>query len=157
MKAGGDEACVRRQAASAIRVIERLEAFEEATHRPKGVVMLNMLRGRSGEADELLDDLGADSERCSSLLSQAKAALKLAEAGDMGAAATAESLLLQHRKLMSVHLDKEDTLLHSHTALLLTAEEWATVVSSISKEVRAARERERRRPPLHRQVPKFAS
>jgi len=119
--------------------------------------MLNMLRGRSGEADELLGELDAESERCSSLLSQAKAALKLAEVGDMGAAAKAESLLQQHRKLMSVHLDKEDTLLHSHTALLLTAEEWATVVSSISKEVRAAKERERRRPPLHRQVSKFAS
>jgi hemerythrin-like domain-containing protein len=157
MKAEDDEACLRRRAASAIRVIERLEAFEESTHRPKGVVMLNMLRGRSGEADELLGELDAESERCSSLLSQAKAALKLAEVGDMGAAAKAESLLQQHRKLMSVHLDKEDTLLHSHTALLLTAEEWATVVSSISKEVRAARERERRRPPLHRQVSKFAS
>jgi hypothetical protein len=46
---------------------------------------------------------------------------------------------------MNVHLDKEDTLLHSQTALLLTAEEWAAVVSSISKEVRAAKERGRRR------------
>jgi hypothetical protein len=55
--------------------------------------------------------------------------------------------LQRHRQFMSAHLDKEDTLLHSQTALLLTAEEWAAVVSSISKEVGAAREREHRRPP----------
>jgi len=157
MKAEEDEACVRRRAATAIRVIERLEAFEEATHRPKGVVMLDMLRGRSSEADELLDQLGSESEHCSGLLSQAKLDLKLAEAGDMNAAAEAEALLQQHRQIMYVHLDKEDTLLHSQTALLLTAEEWAAVVSSISKEVRAAKERERRRPQPHRQVSKLVS
>ena len=33
---------------------------------------------------------------------------------------------------MHAHLDLEDTLLHSQTALLLTGEEWAAVVSSIS-------------------------
>ncbi|MGJ3699593.1 hemerythrin domain-containing protein [Variovorax sp. AFSI2.2] len=159
MKTEEDEACVRRRATTALRVIERLEAFEEATHRPKGVVMLDILRGRSSEADELLDQLGSESEHCSGLLSQAKLVLKLAEAGDMNAAAKAEALLQQHRQIMYAHLDKEDTLLHSQTALLLTAEEWAAVVSSISKEVRAAKERERRRPQQqpHRQVSKLAS
>jgi hemerythrin-like domain-containing protein len=145
-----DGARAGRQATSAIEVIERLQAFEESTHRPKGVVMLNKLRGRSGEADDLLDQLDSESERCSGLLSQAKAILKLAEAGDARAAMEAEALLQQHRQLMHVHLDKEDTLLHSQTALLLTPEEWAAVVSSISTEVRAAREREHRRPQLHR-------
>ncbi|MBT2336241.1 hemerythrin domain-containing protein [Variovorax paradoxus] len=145
-----DGACSRQRATSAIRVIERLQAFEETTHRPKGVVMLNMLRGRSGEADELLHQLGSESEHCSGLLSQAKALLKLAEAGDAKAALEAEALLQQHRQFMYVHLDREDTLLHSQTALLLTAEEWAAVVSSISKEVRAAKEREHRQPRLHR-------
>ena len=142
----GDGACIGQRATSAIEVIERLQAFEETTHRPKGVVMLNMLRGRSSEADALLDQLDAESELCNDLLSRAEALLKLAEAGDVSAAAEAEALLQQHRQFMSVHLDKEDTLLHSQTALLLTAEEWAAVVSSISKEVRAAKEREHRRP-----------
>ena len=142
-------ACTYRRAGTAIRVIERLEAFEEATHRPKGVVMLDMLRGRSDEADELLEQLDAESDRCGRLLSQAKAKLKLAEAGDTGAALEAEALLQQHRHVMYTHLDKEDTLLHSHTALLLTPEEWAKVVSSISKQVRAAKEREHRRPQRH--------
>lgn len=142
----GDGACTGQRATSAIEVIERLQAFEETTHRPKGVVMLNMLRGRSSEADALLDQLDAESELCNDLLSRAEALLKLAEGGDVSAAAEAEALLQQHRQFMSVHLDKEDTLLHSQTALLLTAEEWAAVVSSISKEVRAAKEREHRRP-----------
>jgi hemerythrin-like domain-containing protein len=144
----GDGTRTGQRATSAIEVIERLQAFEETTHRPKGVVMLNMLRGRSSEADELLDQLDSESECCNGLLSQAKTTLKRAEAGDARAAAEAEALLQRHRQFMSVHLDKEDTLLHSQTALLLTAEEWAAVVSSISKEVRAAKEREHRRPPL---------
>jgi len=139
-------ACTGQRARSAIEVIERFQAFEATTHRPKGVVMLNMLRGRSSEADALLDQLDAESEQCNDLLSRAEALLKLAEAGDVRAAAEAEALLQRHRQLMYVHLDKEDTLLHSQTALLLTAEEWAAVVSSISTEVRAAREREHRRP-----------
>jgi hemerythrin-like domain-containing protein len=150
----GDEASIRQRAASAIEVIERLQAFEETTHRPKGVVMLNMLRGRSSEADELLGQLDSESECCNGLLSQAKTILKRAESGDASAAVEAEALLQRHRQFMSVHLDKEDTLLHSQAALLLTADEWAAVVSSISKEVGAAREREQRPPPAPRPASK---
>jgi hemerythrin-like domain-containing protein len=155
MKAEG-EADVRQRARSAIELIERLQAFEETTHRPKGVVMLNMLRGRSSEADGLLDQLDSESERCNGLLAQAKILLERAESSD-NTAAEADALLRQHRQWMSAHLDKEDTLLHSHTALLLSPEEWATVVSSISKEVGAAkRRREHRRLPVRGQVSKPA-
>ena len=148
MKAGG-EAGVGQRATSAIEIIERLQAFEENTHRPKGVVMLSMLRGRSHEADELLEQLDAESECCNGLISQATLLLERARSGDTDAAGQAGALLRQHRQFMSTHLDKEDTLLHSQTALLLTAEEWATVVSSISKEVGAARKREHRRPTVN--------
>ena len=148
MKAGG-EASVRQRATSAIEIIERLRSFEENTHRPKGVVMLNILRGRSREADELLEQLDAESECCNGLISQATLLLERARSGDPDAAEQAGALLRQHRQFMSTHLDKEDTLLHSQTALLLTAEEWATVVSSISKEVGAARKREHRRPTVN--------
>ena len=156
MKAEG-EAGVQQRARSAIDAIERLQAFEETTHRPKGVVMLNMLRGRSREADGLLDQLDSESECCSGLLARAKTILERAESGDTCAAAEADALLLQHRQFMSAHLDKEDTLLHSHTALLLSPEEWAAVVSSISKEVGAARRREHRRSPVRGQVSKPAA
>lgn len=155
MKAGGGLS-IQQQARSAIEAVERFQAFEETTHRPKGVVMLNMLRGRSSEADGLLDQLDSESECCNGLLAQAKTILRRAESGDTGAAAEADALLRQHRQLMSAHLDKEDTLLHSHTALLLSPEEWATVVSSISKEVGAARKRGHRRSPLRGQVSKPA-
>jgi len=122
------------QAGALVELIEHLQAFEETTHRPKGVVLLGILRGRSAEADELLDQLELESERCDSLLSQSKAMLKLAESGEMGAArAAVEPLLQEHCQLMHAHLDLEDTLLHSQTALLLTGEEWAAVVSSISQ------------------------
>ena len=63
----------------------------------------------------------ACSGHCNGLLAQAKILLERAESGDTYAAAEADALLL-----------------------LLGPEEWATVVSSISKEVGAARKREHR-------------
>jgi hemerythrin-like domain-containing protein len=131
------------QAASLVELIERLQAFDEATHRPKGVVLLEMLRGRSAEANQLLDELELESKHCDGLLSQAKAMLKPAESGELGG--TVEALLQEHRQLMHAHLDREDTLLHSQTALLLTGEEWAAVVSSMSAAMEAAKERDRGR------------
>jgi hemerythrin-like domain-containing protein len=121
------------QAAAIVELIRHLQAFEETTHRPKGVVLLGILRGRSAEADKLLNQLELENEHCDGLLSQSKAMLKLAESGDVGAARAVETLLQEHGRLMHAHLDLEDTLLHSQTALLLTGEEWAAVVSSISQ------------------------
>ncbi|WP_309906333.1 hemerythrin domain-containing protein [Variovorax soli] len=117
-------------------LIERLQAFDEATHRPKGVVLLQILRGRSAESDELLRRLEAQRERCDALLSQVKPILKQAESGDTAAATTVEALLEEHRQVMLDHLEQEDTLLHTQTAALLTGEEWAAVVSSISDALR---------------------
>ncbi|MEP6723423.1 MAG: hemerythrin domain-containing protein [Variovorax sp.] len=142
----GDWTHPRSQAASLVELIEHLQAFDQTTHRPKGVVLLEIMRGRSAEADDLLDQLELESERCDELLSQSKAALKVAESGDMGAARTVEILLREHRRLMAAHLEREDTLLHSQTALLLTGEEWAAVVSSMSEAMGAAKERHRGRP-----------
>ncbi|WPH16483.1 hypothetical protein [Variovorax paradoxus] len=65
----------------------------------------------------------ACSGHCNGLLAQAKILLERTESGDTYAAAEADALLL---------------------LLLLGPEEWATVVSSISKEVGAARKREHR-------------
>lgn len=120
-----------------VRLIERLQEFDEATHRPKGVALVGVLRGRSAEADDLLARLERQRERCDELLSQAKARLERVQGGDALAATAVENLLAEHRRLLLDHLDKEDTLLHSQTAQLLTREEWAAVVSSISKAMRA--------------------
>lgn len=125
-------------AASLVELIEQLQAFEEATHRPKGVVLLEILRGRSPEADQLLDELALESEQCDGLLWQAKRLLMPAGSAEADAADTALALLEEHQQLMHAHLDREDTLLHSHTALLLTGEEWAAVVSSMSAAIAAA-------------------
>ncbi|MBT2321689.1 hemerythrin domain-containing protein [Variovorax paradoxus] len=123
-------------AASLVELIERLQAFEETTHRPKGVVLLKLLRGRSAEADQLLDQLELESAHCDDLLSRSKAMLKRAGAGETDAAAGADTLLQEHRRVMHAHLEQEDTLLHSQAALLLTGEEWAAVASSISEALR---------------------
>jgi hypothetical protein len=107
--------------------LRRLRTFEDVTHKPKGVKLLATLRGRSPDADSLLD-----------LLSQALALLDRVEAGDPQAAAECTAVLGTHRKLMLAYLHTEDTVLHSHTARLLTPEEWSSVVSSMSSVVRRA-------------------
>ncbi|MBT2324229.1 hemerythrin domain-containing protein [Variovorax paradoxus] len=120
------------RAAKVVERIERLQAFDESTHRPKGAVLLKVMRGRSAEADRLLARLELRCRRCDSLLMRAKALLAAGRSGDMRAAEEAEDLLRVHRKLMRAQLDQEDTLLHSHTAELLRGDEWAAVASSVS-------------------------
>jgi len=129
-------------AASLLAQIHELESFESTTHRPKGLVMVEIMRGRCPQAAELLTRLEQESERCSQLLSRAKAMLT----GTQHGFADIESLLGAHRALMLSHLDQEDTLLHSQTARLLTAEEWASVASSISDAIRRDKQRTRARP-----------
>jgi hemerythrin-like domain-containing protein len=119
------------------QLVEFFQTFDESTHRPKGLVLLALLRGRSPDTDRLLDRLQQESEQCDSLLAQALALIGAVEAGDPSAAQRCAAILAQHRKLMLQHLDDEDSALHSHTGVLLTPEEWSRVVSSISKMVHA--------------------
>lgn len=125
--------------AALLELIDRLQTFDETTHRPKGTVLLDILRGRSREADELLDGLELESKHCDALLAQTKAALGLVESGDAEAIDAVEALLSEHSRLMYAHLDREDTLLHLQMDLLLTREEWATVVSAMSAAMSTAK------------------
>ena len=126
------------EAPRVIELIGRLRAFDEATHRPKGVVLLELLRGRSAPADQLLEELEEENRHCEQLLTRARSALQRVGAGHASAAQLVESLLAEHRALMLTHLEREDTLLHSQTAQLLTPEEWAAVVSSMSAAIGTA-------------------
>ena len=126
------------EAPRVIELIGRLQAFDEATHRPKGVVLLELLRGRSAQADQLLEALDEENRHCEQLLTRARSALQRVSAGHAGAVQAVESLLAEHRALMLTHLEREDTLLHSQTAQLLTREEWAAVVSSMSAAIGTA-------------------
>ena len=109
---------------------------------------MSTLRGRSAQADARLDELQRDRERCDRLLVRALALLDAIEAGEAGAAEALPAVLQEHRATLLHHLEREDTLLHSHTARLLTAAEWSEVVSSISSVVEsAAATREQRRRP----------
>ena len=113
-------------------LIERVQEFEHTTHRPKGVVLVRALRGRSVQADDLLMRLENTRDRCDDLLSQAKARLKAAASGSASTADGIEALLQEHRRLMLAHLDEEDSLLQTQSEEHLTREEWAAVASSIS-------------------------
>jgi hemerythrin-like domain-containing protein len=114
------------------RRIQEFRDFETEAHRPKGVVLLNSMRGRLAQADQLLDVLEEESRECDQLLAQASELLDtLGQGGDVDAGEVA-SLLQQHRDLMKRHLDSEDTVFRAYTDQLLTSEEWSAVVSSIS-------------------------
>jgi hemerythrin-like domain-containing protein len=118
---------------SLLGLIRKFQDFETRTHRPKGVVLLGAMRGRLAEADQLLDVLDQESQRCEELLARALDLLQALENGGNAEAGEIASLLLQHRELMTRQLDQEDTALRSYTAQLLTSEEWSRVVSSISR------------------------
>ena len=53
--------------------IQEFQDFETRTHRPKGVVLLESVRGRSADADRLLDEIEDESRTCEQLLSRAVA------------------------------------------------------------------------------------
>jgi hemerythrin-like domain-containing protein len=118
--------------------LRRLQTFDDATHRPKGVVLMATLRGRSTQADALLEEIQRDQGRCDRLLARALELLDAVEGGDAAAADALPAVLDEHRATLLHHLEREDTLLHSHTARLLTAAEWSKVVSSISSVVQSA-------------------
>lgn len=123
------------------RLIQEFQDFETRTHRPKGVVLLDSMRGRLAEADQLLDVLEHESRQCEQLLAQALELLDTIEQGGDADQGKVASLLLQHRELMRRHLDQEDTALRSYTGQLLTSEEWSAVASSISHEVQKVKGR----------------
>ncbi|HSW08800.1 hemerythrin domain-containing protein [Aquabacterium sp.] len=114
------------------QLIESLQSFDHASHRPKGSALLSALRGRSPDADRLLAEMEQEREGDDALLNQAMARLEAVEKGDARASAECAVLLAQHRERVLHHLDLEDTLLCAQTERLLTHEEWAHVVSAIS-------------------------
>jgi len=120
------------QAQQLSALIERVQAFDQTTHRPKGVVLVQALRGRSVQADDLLIRLESARDHGDELLTEARNRLKAAASGVPIAASGVDALLKEHRLLVLAHLDEEDSLLRTHTAEHLTREDWAAVASSIS-------------------------
>lgn len=114
------------------RLIQEFREFEAEAHRPKGVVLLGSVRGRSAQADQLLDELDDESLQCDQLLTQALEQLDTLAQGGAADVDALASRLQQHRDMMMRHLHLEDTVLRSYTTQLLTSDEWSAVVSSIS-------------------------
>ncbi|MDM0116597.1 hemerythrin domain-containing protein [Variovorax sp. J22R133] len=132
-KAASSGGCANAiQAGALLELVERLQHFDEATHRPKGVMLLSVLRGRSIEADGLLQRLVTMRERGDRLLSRVLPKLRAAAAGNVGAAVGVEGLLEEHRTLTIAHLNAEDSFLHWESTAHLTRDEWAAIASSIS-------------------------
>ena len=118
------------------QLIGELRSFDVASHRPKGVALVEALRGRSPEADRLIDALEHDREQDDVSLSRALSLLNdAARASDAQAGAECAAVLKRYREGVLYHLEREDTALCAHSEDLLTEEEWARVVSSISSEL----------------------
>lgn len=120
------------------RMIESLQAFDLESHRPKGVVLMQAMRGRSPDADRLLAELEQEREHDDALLVQALRLLDAFADGDESAGAGCAAVLARHREKMLRHLDEEDTVLCLHSERLLTQEEWSRVVSAISTALHVA-------------------
>lgn len=122
-----------RPAAARLRqLIESLQSFDQASHRPKGIALVQALRGRSADADRLLAELERDRESDDALLTRAIAMLDAAAAGQQIDGGDCERLLAQYCESVLHHLDQEDTVLCAHSERLLTEQEWSRVVSEIS-------------------------
>jgi hemerythrin-like domain-containing protein len=114
------------------QLIESLQSFDHASHRPKGIVLLEALRGRSADADHLLAEIEQERESSDALLARVLVRLDDVARGDERAIVECRALLDQHRRRVLRHLDQEDTLLCAQTEQLLSNDEWARVVSAIS-------------------------
>ena len=120
-----------------IALIERLQAFDEGTHRPKGQSMIAKVRSRSPEAEQLVLDLEAERERFDRLLSESKSMLEDRQAEGAGLTPDVVARLKAHRQAVLAHLEREETLLHSKAAELLDGEDWAELASSMSAHAEA--------------------
>ena len=124
-----------RRAAAVLRLrqlIESLQSFDQGSHRPKGIALVEALRGRSLEADRLLTDLECNRESDDALLTQAIARLDAVAGGNESAGGDCERLLTLYCERVLHHLDQEDTVLCAHSERLLTEQEWSLVASEIS-------------------------
>ncbi len=120
-------------------LLERLKAFDSATHRPKGETLVRLLRGKSADTDARLSAHEQEQAECDRLLDEARALLGEMNRGRPATADEAAQLLGRHRRLLLDHLAREDTELRATAARWLTPEDCSAIVSSISSVVHPAR------------------
>ena len=117
---------------SLARLVRRLQSFDDATHRPKGVALFAALRGREADTDALIQQLEADCGHRDELLNEVLVRLQALQRGDRSAVEPAEKLLARYAGLLRRDLDLEDSALHADSAKLLAPEQWSVIASSIS-------------------------
>jgi hemerythrin-like domain-containing protein len=122
------------------RLLEDLRAFDDSTHRPKGLTLFGTLRSRCPDpaCQELLDEHEKQQAECSRLLDDALALLGEIDCGRTDAADECVQRLSEHRAALRAHLVQEDTALRAVALEHLTPDDWSAVVSSISNVVRSS-------------------
>ncbi len=86
------------------QLVESLQSFDMTSHRPKGIALMEALRGRSPDADRLLTVLEQERECDDALLVQALGLLDAA-GGNESAGVDCAEILAQHRERVLRHLD----------------------------------------------------
>lgn len=119
-------------------LIQGLQTFNDAAHRPKGAALMDALR-QHADMTGLLDQLDRHQARCDELLVQALRLLDAVDQGDRIAADRCAATLQEHHRVLLLHLEQEDTVLQPQTTERLTPEEWSAVASSISLVVKKGR------------------
>lgn len=119
-----------------IALVDQLQAMDEVTRRPKARFVLERVRARSPDAERLVHELELERERLSRIVDESRAVLQQLMAEGTGLTREATAVLEAHRQLIREHLDREETLLHSRLAQLLSEDDWAELVSSLSLQAR---------------------
>ena len=117
-----------------VKLVNSLLSFDTASHRPKGTLMLNTLRGRSPEAARLISQMEKECDQDDQLLVQAIDMLHSLQEGALRPPkrAACATILSRHRDRALERMHREETLVAAFTEKLLTKEEWSRVASQIS-------------------------
>ena len=115
-----------------VKLVHSLRSFDTASHRPKGTLMLNTLRGSLPEADRLISQMEQERDQDDRLLMQAIDMLHALQEGAPHECAACAAILSQHHHRALDHMHGEETTVAAFTEKLLSKEEWSRVASHIS-------------------------
>ena len=121
------------------QLMATLVQFDQASHRPKGLALMETMRGRSAVADEHLAQLGRERKRDDDLLREASDILAARAELGAGANARCAELLRAFSAGLMEQMRHEETLLRADATALLSPDEWSRVVSRISSTVHGSR------------------
>ncbi|HZE92040.1 MAG TPA: hypothetical protein VE029_10110 [Rhizobacter sp.] len=109
-----------------------LQQFDDSFHTPNERRLAVALKGRSVEADRLMNDLAADGERDTAMLSRALQLLPRLDADNAVLMDSFAGVFRQHRSDVLRRIQTEERSLQEMAKRLLSEDEWAQIASEMS-------------------------